>query len=60
MKKDEKKSAEKTKQNEKAKTDPANASDTETKKDEKKDYQLDRALDILKSISVYQERVQSK
>ena len=60
VKKDEKKSAEKTKQNEKAKTDPANVSDTETKKDEKKDYQLDRALDILKSISVYQERIQEK
>ncbi|MBP5534638.1 MAG: S41 family peptidase [Alphaproteobacteria bacterium] len=60
-KSDEKvKSAEKTKSKEKVKADPEDASDTETKKEEKQDYQLDRALDILKSISVYQERVQSK
>lgn len=38
----------------------AAAKGDDAKGQEKKDYQLDRALDILKSISVYQERVQSK
>ncbi|MBO5997749.1 MAG: S41 family peptidase [Alphaproteobacteria bacterium] len=38
----------------------ANSDENKTEEEKKKDYQLDRALDILKSISVYQERIQSK
>ena len=47
------------KASEKPKTEAKTADASETEK-EKKDYQLDRALDILKSISVYQDRTQAK
>ena len=56
QKKDKKTAVEKVQ--EPAETAAAKGDDA--KGQEKKDYQLDRALDILKSISVYQERVQSK
>ncbi len=45
---------------EKTTVKPAEPATDEKQKDEKKDYQLDRALDILKSISVYSERIQEK
>ena len=57
QKKDKKTAVEKVQ--EPAETAAAKGDDAK-KDQEKKDYQLDRALDILKSISVYQERVQSK